>query len=73
MERKACKRLREFRPLALVWLSAGTQVRAAVRFLPETDRDPETGTLMMAAVMLVPFCIVQAPCGLHLALGCRLI
>ena len=71
MERKAWNRRNGFWALALCWLPAGVFVQAAVRFVPQAGGAPETGMLMMAAVMSVPSLVVLAPCGLPLALGCR--
>lgn len=51
-----CKGPSGFRALAPVWFPVE-------RFLPESDGGPETGTLMMAAMMSVPSLIVPAPCS----------
>ena len=71
MEMKARNEGRGFWALALCWLPVGVLVQAAVRFVPQADGAPETGMLMMAAVMSVSSLVVLAPCGLPLALGCR--
>lgn len=54
---------RGVRPPGVIWLRADAVVQEAVRFLPETDKDPEAGTLMMVAMMSVASLIVLVPCG----------
>ena len=51
--------------LALLWLPAGVVVQAAARFGPGNV----AAVMTAEAVSLVPF----APCGLPLAVGCRLL
>ena len=71
MEMKARNEGRGFWALALCWLPVGVLVQAAVRFVSQAGGVPESGTLVMVAIMSVPSLVVLAPCGLPLALGCR--
>ena len=54
---------RGLQPSAPVWLPSGAPVQATMRFVSESDRDPEAGTLMRVAMMSVPSLIVLARCG----------
>ena len=71
MERKARNEGRGFWALALCWLPAGVLLQAVARFVPQAGGVPESGTIMMVALMSVSSLVVLAPCGLPLALGCR--
>ena len=58
---------RGFRALALVWLPAGVEAQALVRFLPETGLQAGSGLSAAMLPMLAGSLALVAPCGA----GCR--
>ena len=62
-----------FWALALLWLPAGLVVQAIVRFGTESRPPAEPGIWLVMVPMMVASLVPVAPCGLPLALGCRLL